>query len=114
LRTGAGKRREAAAAKHADRKPIAMKKHEAEQISERALTFLASRPQDLQRFLTASGLDGSELLGRADDKAILAAVLGFLAADETIAKAFSEEERLKPGALIAACAILDPHGSTAW
>ena len=91
-----------------------MKKHEAEQISERALTFLASRPQDLQRFLTASGLDATELLERSDDKAILSAVLGFVAAEETLAKAFSEDEGLKQGALVAACAILDPHGSTAW
>jgi len=91
-----------------------MKKHEAEQISERALAFLASRPHDLQRFLTASGLDATELLDRSDDKAILSAALGFLAAEETVAKAFSEEEGLKPGALITACAILDPHGSTAW
>jgi hypothetical protein len=91
-----------------------MKKHEAEQISERALTFLASRPHDLQRFLTASGLDAAELLERSDDKMILSAVLGFLAAEEALAKDFSAEEGLKPGVLAAACAILDPHGSSAW
>lgn len=91
-----------------------MKKHEAEQMSERALMFLSTRPSDLQRFLTASGLDASELLDKSDDKAILSAVLSFLAADEQLAKAFSEEEQLKPGAIVTACAILDPHGSSAW
>ena len=91
-----------------------MKKQQAEQMSERALTFLSSRPSDLQRFLTASGLDANELLDRSDDKVILSAALGFLAADESLAKDFSQSEGLKPGALLAACAALDPHGSSAW
>jgi hypothetical protein len=91
-----------------------MKMREAEQMSERALTFLSTRPSDLQRFLTASGLDADELLDKSDDKAILSAVLGFVAADESLAKDFSQAEGLKPGVLVAACAALDPHGSTAW
>ena len=91
-----------------------MNKQQAEQLSGRALTFLSSRPSDLQRFLTASGLDANELLDHADDRAILSAALGFLAADETLAKDFSLDEGLKPGALLAACAVLDPHGSSAW
>jgi hypothetical protein len=91
-----------------------MKTVQAEEISGRALAFLATRPADLQRFLTASGLDGQELLDKSGDKAILAAVLGFLAGDESLAKAFSESEKLKPGELLQACARLDPHGSSAW
>ena len=91
-----------------------MKRAQAEQISERALTFLAERPSDLQRFLTASGLDAVDLLDRSDDKAILMAVLGFVAAEEALAKDFSESEGLKPGTLQSACATLDPHGSSAW
>ena len=76
--------------------------------------FLAGRPSDLQRFLTASGLDAGELLDKRDDNVILGAVLGFVAADEALAKDFSQDQGLKPGALIAACAALDPHGSSAW
>ncbi len=91
-----------------------MKRAQAEEMSERALTFLAARPPDLQRFLTASGLDAATLLERSDDKVILAAVLGFLAGDESLAKEFSESEGLKPGALLAAYATLDPHGSSSW
>ena len=91
-----------------------MKTHEAHEISERALMFLVRRPPDLRNFLTASGLDAHELLNKADDKAILSAALVFLAADEQLAKAFSEEEGLKPGVLVTACTILDPHGSSAW
>ena len=91
-----------------------MKRVQAEAISEHALTFLTTRPADLQRFLTASGLDAGELLARSDDKVILAAVLAFVAADESLAKDFSEGLGLKPGVLGNACAILDPHGSSAW
>jgi Protein of unknown function (DUF3572) len=91
-----------------------MKKHEAHEICQQALLFLALRPPDLQNFLTASGLDGHQLLDKAEDKAIQSAALVFLAADEQLAKAFSEDQGLKPGQLLAACAILDPHGSSAW
>ncbi len=91
-----------------------MKREYAIEISERALIFLVKRPDDLQRFLTASGLAPDELLAALDDKAILAAVLGFVAADESLAKEFSESEGLKPGALLTACAVIDPHGSSAW
>lgn len=91
-----------------------MKTQQAEQIAERALTFLANRPQNLQQFLTASGLDASELIARADDNDIRAAVLGFLACDESLAKEFSESEQLKPGQLLQFCAALDPHGSSSW
>jgi hypothetical protein len=91
-----------------------MKKPQAEQIAERALTFLANRPEILQQFLTASGLDASQLMARAEDLEILSAALGFVAASETLAKEFSEEERLKPGQLRNVCAVLDPHGSSSW
>lgn len=91
-----------------------MKRDLAFKMAERALTFLSERPADLQRFLTASGLDGDDLLARHDDHAILAAVMGFVAADESLAKDFSESEQLKPGALLNACAVIDPHGSSAW
>ncbi len=91
-----------------------MKKPQAEQIAERALTFLANRPENLQQFLTASGLDASQLMARAEDSEILSAALGFVAANEILAKEFSEEERLKPGQLLNICAVLDPHGSSSW
>jgi hypothetical protein len=78
------------------------------------LAFLATRPGDLQRFLTASGLDAELLLDKGGDKAILAAVLGFVAGDESLAKDFSESEKLKAGELLQAYARLDPHGSSAW
>lgn len=91
-----------------------MKHTQAAEISERALMFLAARTPDIQRFLTISGLDVDELRQRAADPPILAAILGFVANDESLAKEFSESENLKPGELLRAMATLDPHGSTAW
>ena len=91
-----------------------MRREFAQEISERALIFLANRPDDIQRFLTASGLDGIDLLEGTGDSAILSAVLNHLASEESLAKEFSEEEKLKPGTLLQACATLDPHSSSSW
>ncbi len=83
-------------------------------IAERALIFLANHPSEIQNFLTSSGLDPDGLQARSTDQVILAAALGHLAGDESLARTFSEEESLKPGQLLQAYAVLDPHGSTAW
>jgi hypothetical protein len=91
-----------------------MKRELAFQMAERALTFLSERPADIQRFLTASGLGVDDLLERHGDESILAAVIGFVAGDESLATDFSKEEKLKPGQLLTACAAIDPHGSSAW
>lgn len=91
-----------------------MKSKLAVEIAEQALIFLANRPSDIQNFLTVSGLDPEELRARSHESAILAAALGFVAGDESLARAFSEEEALKPGQLLQAYATLDPHASAAW
>jgi hypothetical protein len=91
-----------------------MKQAFAVELSERALIFLAERPEELQRFLTASGLDGHTLLARTNESAILGAAINYVANDESLAKDFSIAENLKPGILLNACAILDPHGSMSW
>lgn len=91
-----------------------MKRAFAVEISERALTFLANRPEDIQRFLTASGLDVDDLLASSNDPAILSAALNHLCSDETLAREFSEAENLKPGILLQACATLDPHAASSW
>lgn len=91
-----------------------MKRTHALDISERALIFLANRTDDVQRFLTASGLDVDDLQARGSDPSILSAALSFLAEDESLAREFSEAENLKPGQLLQACATLDPNGSMAW
>ena len=91
-----------------------MKRAFALEIAEMVLIFLANRPEEIERFLTASGLDVGELRARMDDPAILSAALNFLAGNESLAEEFSKDQNLKPGQLLHALATLDPHGSSAW
>jgi len=91
-----------------------MKRTFALEIAELVLIFLANRPDEIERFLTVSGLDVDELRARMSDPAILSEALNFLAGNESLAEEFSKEQNLKPGMLLHACATLDPHGSTAW
>jgi hypothetical protein len=91
-----------------------LKRHQADEIADKAVAFLASDPSLLDHFLNASGLTPDELLAAAEDIAIRLQALHFLAGDEATAKAFSESVSLKPGGLQSALATLDPHGSSAW
>jgi len=91
-----------------------MKRTYALEIAEMVLIFLANRPDEIERFLTVSGLDLDELRARMGDPAILSEALNFLAGNESLAEEFSRDQNLKPGLLLQACATLDPHGSTAW
>lgn len=91
-----------------------MKRAFALEIAEMVLIFLANRPEEIERFLTVSGLDVDELRARMADPAILSAALNFLAGNESLAEEFSRDQNLKPGQLLHAMATLDPHGSSAW
>jgi hypothetical protein len=91
-----------------------MKRAFALEIAEMVLIFLANRPEEIERFLTVSGLDVEELRARMEDPAILSAALNFLAGNESLAEEFSKDQNLKPGQLLHAMATLDPHGSSAW
>jgi hypothetical protein len=94
--------------------PPHLKRHQADDIADRAVAYLAADPSLLDNFLSASGLSPDELLACAEDNAIRVQALHFLAGDEATAKAFSESVSLKPGGLQSALAFLDPHGSSAW
>ena len=63
----------------------------AETMALQGLGFLAARPEDLERFLRNSGLDGAELRARAADPDVLRAVVEFLLTDDGLISAFSEE-----------------------
>jgi hypothetical protein len=91
-----------------------MKRHQAFEIADGAVAFLAADHALLNGFLNATGLTPDALLASADDNAIRVQALHFLAGEEATAKAFSESAGLKPGALQNALAFLDPHGSSAW
>jgi hypothetical protein len=71
----------------------------AETIALRGLAFLAASPDDLTRFMNASGVDAADLRARAAEPEFLAAILDFLLTDDTLLSAFCESETLEPRAI---------------
>lgn len=69
---------------------------EAEVIALKALGFLASEPERLQRFVDLSGLSLEAIRAGAADPAFLGGILDHLLADQTLLLIFAEEHGLKP------------------
>jgi len=76
--------------------------HEAEILAINALTFLAQSPEDLDRFVTLSGIAPTDLRARAGDPEILAAVLDFMLSDDSRVTGFCEAIAIDPRELHAA------------
>ena len=73
----------------------------------RALAASLADQRLAERFLSLSGIDPPDLRQRADDPALLAALLRFLEAHEPDLVAISGELGVKPEALVAARAELE-------
>jgi hypothetical protein len=80
----------------------------AELIAIKALGFLASDPERLERFLNLTGLSPANVRAAAADPAFLAAVLDHVLADERTLLAFAAAEGLDPAQVGAARARLGP------
>ena len=78
----------------------------AETLGLKALAFLAGSPEALDRFLTLSGTDAESLRQRAGAPECLAAVLGFLLANEKLLTQFCADEDIDPRAVHLAAARL--------
>ena len=81
---------------------------DAETIAIKALSFLAERPEELDRFLALTGMDPASLRRAADEPGVLAGVLDFLLEDEPLMMVFAETEGLAPAAIAGARHRLDP------
>ena len=68
----------------------------AETMALEGLGFLAGRPDELERFLSNSGLDAAELRSRAADRDVLRAVVEFLLGTDELVTAFCAEHGFKP------------------
>lgn len=79
----------------------------AETIALKGLGFLATRPEDIDRFLTLSGLEVDELRSKAGDPNLLRAVLEFILADDAYVTALCQELEIQPRDLHAASQILE-------
>jgi hypothetical protein len=81
---------------------------DAELIAISVLRFLADRPEELGRFLSASGTDPAAVRARAADRLFLCGVLDFLLDDEALLLAFAAEAGLAPAAILLARRRLEP------
>lgn len=86
-----------------------MPREEAEAIAVAALSFIASDPVLLPRFLALTGIEADQIRQAARSPGFLAGVLGFVLAHEPTLIAFAEAEKIDPAKVGAARRAL-PHG----
>ncbi len=80
---------------------------DAEAIAIQALSFLAERPEELERFLALSGIGPASLRQAAADPAFLGGILDFLLQDEPLLLSFAAESGLAPDTIGTARRRLD-------
>jgi hypothetical protein len=73
-----------------------------EDLAVAALSFLAGEPDRLSRFLDLSGLGPHNLRAAAADPGFLAAVLDYVAGDESLLIAFAADQGLAPERVVSA------------
>jgi hypothetical protein len=78
----------------------------AEQFAVAALSFLATEPDRLSRFLSLSGLGPENLRAAAADPAFLSSVLDYLLTDEPLLLAFAADQGQAPESIAAARRVL--------
>jgi hypothetical protein len=84
----------------------------AETVAIEVLSFLATDPTRLERFLALSGVGLDNLRAAAAEPGFLAAILDHLASDETLLLAFAAEAGQNPEAIAKAREILSPPSLT--
>ena len=88
-----------------------MNGHDAEILALRALGWAAEAEGVLSRFTARSGLKTDDLRRQAGDPELLAAVLDFVLAEDSLARAFCEQEGVDARQLHLARALL-PGGES--
>lgn len=73
-----------------------MQQDDAETIAIKALTFLATRPEDMSRFLALTGSNTEELKSLAQTPEGLGGILDYILSDEALLLAFVERSKLNP------------------
>ena len=85
---------------------------EAETIALQAFEFVASSPDQLDRMMAVSGLDGSTLVSALQTRDGLAGLLDYLAQDESLLLAFSETAGIAPQRPMQALMVLQKPATT--
>jgi len=87
-------------------KALLMNQADAETVAAQGLAFLAEDLGRLSRFFALTGLDAEAVRSRADTPEFLAAVLQYLAGDESLLLTFAANWRVAPEAVGAALFLL--------
>ncbi len=73
-----------------------MTQDQAEILAFKAIEWLAMHDTYMTRFMALSGLSPGDIMGRSDDKDMLAGIINFLLSDETMLLAFCDDHALDP------------------
>jgi hypothetical protein len=87
-------------------KPARVSPDKAFEIAVQALSWLASDPERLDRFLSLTGIDHGHIREAAQEPGFLGAVLDHLSADEESLLAFSADAAIAPELVAGAAEIL--------
>jgi hypothetical protein len=87
---------------------------QAADLAQEALIWLADRPEELGRFLALTGTDPAGLRARADDPALLGAVLDHLLGTDALVLAFAAEGAVDPALVARARAALPGGDAPHW
>jgi hypothetical protein len=79
-----------------DKPTAAGQREAATELAIVALTFLATEPERIERFLALTGLGPQSLRAAAREPGFLLGVLDHVASDETLLLAFAEENGIDP------------------
>jgi Protein of unknown function (DUF3572) len=93
------------------RKPVGLDRDMAETLAIHALGFIAGEDHRLVGFLEVTGLSPADLRREAGSPGFLAAVLDFIAADESLLLVFAAEQRIDPALVMRARDVLLPGGA---
>jgi hypothetical protein len=93
------------------RKRQALGREEAEELAIAVLGFLAGEEHRLASFLVATGLSPDDLRRQMGSVELLAGVLDFIAADESLLLVFAAERRIDPAAVMTARHVLLPEAT---
>jgi hypothetical protein len=78
----------------------------ADALALKALEFLANSPDNLNGFLLATGINGSELRARVEEPQVLAAVVDFVLRNEQLLVDFCDGASIRPRDVHAALHVL--------
>jgi hypothetical protein len=91
-----------------------MRQEQAEAIAISALSFIASDPERLDRFLAVTGLDPAALRAAAGAPGFLSGVLDYLCSDEPLLLAHAAEQDMRPETVAAAQRALGGPPAEDW